>query len=645
MRFSLVVCTFGRSKELADLFASLLRQNRTDFELIVVDQNSDSRLVEIVARFADRFPLKHIRVAGRGASLGRNIGMDHVTGELIGFPDDDCQYLDGYLDAVHQVFAGDPSIGCITGFPTDNTGKQLGNDWNIEQMDLDTVTVLDRCQEFTVFVRKESLRDFRYNERLGVGSRTPWGADEGPDILIRLIQAGARVVYFPHLFVYHPNKLATFDSATRRRAAGYSRGRGCLFRLHRFPRKTIFKSILRPAMGCFVYLLKCQPMRCAYYFTILTGTLRGLLMSKAELKEVRDARPTCGSTIQPLALPPLLPQPLVSVLIANYNYARFLPAALDALLLQTYPNWQAIICDDGSTDHSMQVIEQYCHRDPRIQVIQKSNGGQNSAYNACYREGRGEIICLLDADDVFDLHKLQQVVDAFLTNPQAGMCNHFCQVIDSAGQRQAVTMHGFLDCGWLADKALTRGACVYVPTTSCMSLRREIGDILFPVPPRQERDLDGYLAMASQFLAPICIIYEKLASYRIHGDNMGGLTQPTPQRLRYELRLIAARTSTVKEFVRQRFGENRAAQIVLEDNPQHIQAALKLLVVEAGDLRPPWALDLIRRHPSAKWRAIWHVIFALPAALSRSAVPWMHRSYRAKAVVHRFLGRGKVVTT
>jgi glycosyltransferase involved in cell wall biosynthesis len=639
MRFSLVVCTFGRSKELADLFASLLRQNRTDFELILVDQNSDSRLLEIVARFADRFPLKHIRVAGRGASLGRNIGMDHVTGELIGFPDDDCQYLDGYLDALHQVFAEDPSIGCITGFPTDNTGKQLGNDWNIEQMDLDTVTVLDRCQEFTVFVRKGSLRDLRYNEHLGIGSQTPWGADEGPDLLIRLIQTGARVVYFPHLFVYHPNKLATIDSATLQRAASYSRGRGCLFRLHRFPRKTIFKSILRPALGCFVYLLKCQPRQCAYYFTTLTGILRGLLMSRAELKEMRAARPTCRSTIQPLALPPLPPQPLVSVLIANYNYARFLPAALDALLLQTYTNWQAVICDDGSTDHSMQVIEQYCHRDPRIQVIQKSNGGQNSAFNACYGEARGQIICLLDADDLFDRRKIQLVVEAFLANSEAGVCNHFSQVIDSDGHPRAITMHRFLDSGWLANQALARGGCVYVPTTSCMSIRREIADLLFPIPQHQDRDLDGYVGMASQFLAPFCIVHEPLSSYRIHASNMGGLTEPSPQRLRYELFLIKLRTATLKQFVSKRLGEELAGRIALEDNPQYLQAALKLLAIESADGRLQRAQALIPRHPNPKWRALWLAIFAAPGPLSRLAVPLMHRSHRVKAVIHRLMAQ------
>jgi glycosyltransferase involved in cell wall biosynthesis len=126
MRFSLVVCTRDRRNELVDLLDSLVRQNRTDFEVILVDQNTDNRLVEILARFAGRFPLKHIRMTGTGASRARNAGLDHVTGQLIGFPDDDCRYLDGYLEAVDQIFTEDPSIGCISGHPTAASDEELG---------------------------------------------------------------------------------------------------------------------------------------------------------------------------------------------------------------------------------------------------------------------------------------------------------------------------------------------------------------------------------------------------------------------------------------------------------------------------------------------------------------------------------------
>jgi hypothetical protein len=351
------------------------------------------------------------------------------------------------------------------------------------------------------------------------------------------------------------------------------------------------------------------------------------------------------SVIEPIALQPLPSQPLVSILIANFNYARFLPAALNSLLAQTYGNWQAVVCDDGSTDESVQVVKSYAERDPRIQLVEKTNGGQTSTVNACYEHLKGQILCLLDSDDVFHPDKIQHVVDAFTANPQAGVCNHFCQVIDSQGKLQPVNMHVRLDCGWLANQALQRGACVYVPTTSCMSMRREIAEMVFPITDRQPRDVDGYLGMVNQFLSPMLLIDRPLGYYRVHGDNMGGLTEPTPDRLRYELKLIEMRTANVKDFVANRFGPAVAGRITLEDNPQYIQAALKLLAIEKTDRRQSRASALIRKHPDAKWRAVWRAIFTLPGPMSRLAVPIMHRSHRAKSIAHRLMGRGKAVAT
>jgi hypothetical protein len=115
--------------------------------------------------------------------------------------------------------------------------------------------------------------------------------------------------------------------------------------------------------------------------------------------------------------------------------------------------------------------------------------------------------------------------------------------------------------------------------------------------------------------------------------------------LRYELHLIELRTATLKQFISDRLGEELAGRIALEDNPQYLQAALKLLAIESADRRLPRALALIRRHPNPKWRAIWRAIFAAPGPLSRLAVPLMHRSYRVKAVIHRLMGRANAVAT
>lgn len=107
--------------------------------------------------------------------------------------------------------------------------------------------------------------------------------------------------------------------------------------------------------------------------------------------------------------------PLVSIIIMNYNYASFLPVAIESCLKQTYPRVETIVVDDGSTDRSVQVIEGY---GDRIISVLKPNGGQASALNAGFSASSGDIICLLDADDVFLPEKAAYVVEQFQSNPK-----------------------------------------------------------------------------------------------------------------------------------------------------------------------------------------------------------------------------------
>jgi glycosyltransferase involved in cell wall biosynthesis len=102
--------------------------------------------------------------------------------------------------------------------------------------------------------------------------------------------------------------------------------------------------------------------------------------------------------------------PLVSILINNYNYDRFLAQAIDSGLNQTYPNVEVIVVDDGSTDSSLDVIGSY--RD-RVSPVVKGNGGQASALNSGFSVCKGEIICLLDADDLFLPERVAEVVRLF----------------------------------------------------------------------------------------------------------------------------------------------------------------------------------------------------------------------------------------
>ncbi len=286
-RFSLILCTVGRHDEIGAFLDSLLRQGlHAHCELLLVDQNRDDRLAGLVAAYSGRLAIRHLRTETRGLSRARNVGLRHATGELVGFPDDDCQYVPGYLDRVDQAFRDHPAVDAITGHPTVEREPAPVADWQADAQVLDRVTVMNRCQEFTIFVRASSLGGLRFNDRLGVGAGTPWGADEGPDFLVRLVDAGNRLVYHPHLLVYHPDKISRVTRATLARAASYARGRGAFFRLNRYPIGVIANGLFRAFAGAAVRLVQLRPMRSAYYLAIATGILRGLFMSRAELLEL-----------------------------------------------------------------------------------------------------------------------------------------------------------------------------------------------------------------------------------------------------------------------------------------------------------------------------------------------------------------------
>jgi len=91
--------------------------------------------------------------------------------------------------------------------------------------------------------------------------------------------------------------------------------------------------------------------------------------------------------------------PVVSVLVAVYNDERRLGRCLDSILAQTFPAWEAIVVDDGSTDSTLAIARAYSERDPRIRVIQVTHRGPGAARNAGLAEARGEWIAILDSDD------------------------------------------------------------------------------------------------------------------------------------------------------------------------------------------------------------------------------------------------------
>jgi glycosyltransferase involved in cell wall biosynthesis len=90
---------------------------------------------------------------------------------------------------------------------------------------------------------------------------------------------------------------------------------------------------------------------------------------------------------------------LVSIMMPAYNAERYIEQAIQSVLAQSYPHWELIVVDDGSTDGTPDILARYT--DTRIKVFHQANGGEASARNTALRRVKGEYVAFLDADDVY----------------------------------------------------------------------------------------------------------------------------------------------------------------------------------------------------------------------------------------------------
>lgn len=108
--------------------------------------------------------------------------------------------------------------------------------------------------------------------------------------------------------------------------------------------------------------------------------------------------------------------PLVSIIVPVYNVEPYLRKCLDSILAQTFTDWEAILVDDGSTDRSGEICDEYAKRDIRVRVIHKENGGVSSARNFGIEKSRGAWFIFCDADDMLYNDALSKMVDCIGDN-------------------------------------------------------------------------------------------------------------------------------------------------------------------------------------------------------------------------------------
>lgn len=209
---------------------------------------------------------------------------------------------------------------------------------------------------------------------------------------------------------------------------------------------------------------------------------------------------------------------LISIILDNYNYSVYLTKAIESVVAQTYGNFELIVVDDGSTDESCKLIEDYASQDRRIKPIFKANGGQASAFNVGFAASTGEVICFLDSDDCFAPTKLAEIAVLHAAGYQYIHTDH--QSVDTLGMEISDHIKRFKydgQCAFLVYYMSKYPGNV----TSTISLSRNLAKYVFPLPYENEWRIqaDDCIVFQAAMMTRAKYFDKKLTYYRIHDAN------------------------------------------------------------------------------------------------------------------------------
>ena len=198
---------------------------------------------------------------------------------------------------------------------------------------------------------------------------------------------------------------------------------------------------------------------------------------------------------------PAQKKPFFTVVIPTYNQAQYLGPALESLFAQSFSDWEAVVVNDGSTDNTAEVMEEYAAKDQRIRLFHKENGGVASALNVGIREARGEWICWLSSDDLFEPDKLEVHFRAIQENPEIKFFHsHWYLLLEENGQKIAPGL-------WLDippdEFQVSRFLLANYVHGNAIAVHRTVFDEvgLFDERFRQGQDYDMWLRISARFVS------------------------------------------------------------------------------------------------------------------------------------------------
>jgi hypothetical protein len=240
---------------------------------------------------------------------------------------------------------------------------------------------------------------------------------------------------------------------------------------------------------------------------------------------------------------------VISIVIVNHNYGRFVAAAIESALEQTHDRVEVIVVDDGSSDDSRAVIARYCDR---VVTVLKENAGQASAFNAGFRHASGSAVIFLDADDLLDRGTVARVAAAFAGRPELAKVHYRLELIDGNGRPTGAVVPPAglrLAAGDLRELIRLHPDDVPYPPASGNAYAAWALERVLPMPEEDFRLLaDVYLLNLVPLLGPVEVLDGTGGRYRVHDANSHYASSLRLERVRATVRTTHATHGQMKKL-------------------------------------------------------------------------------------------------
>jgi len=278
MQVSLVLATVGRCDDVGRCLQSLAVQSDMNFEVLLIDQNADDRLVPLVKQYISvGFPIQHIRMDKPSLSGARNLGIERSNGSIVGFPDDDCWYEADVIAQVRRAFTSQThKDGVVVNWveqtaarTTNMTNEVLSNQaWRAFRG--------GDASSISLFFSRALLKELNgFDVRMGVGQW--YGAAEETDLILRALATGAVLHRLPEAQVHHQYGAVSTGTFAQRsqRIRARARGTGAIYAKHQLAMWTVARGLLAPVILPIARLNSLSAIGIGVWISI--GRIEGLL--------------------------------------------------------------------------------------------------------------------------------------------------------------------------------------------------------------------------------------------------------------------------------------------------------------------------------------------------------------------------------